>query len=65
MNAYGEETIESRLKNNEFLVPCYFDGPRKVGTNIGDDYLFNWETYRVIEICQDDLDGFCWIARKE
>lgn len=58
-------SMEQRIAKGERLVPAYRDKYDKVAVNIGDDYAFNWETYMVIEICQDELEGYCWIARQE
>ncbi len=56
-------TTEQRIKSGEFIVPVYRDKNNKECLEPGDNYLFNWETYIVKEICRGDLEGYCWIGK--
>lgn len=52
-----------RLKTGELCVPMYYNGKNTRGLVVGDAYTFNYEIYKVVEVCKDDLEGYCWIAR--
>jgi hypothetical protein len=51
-----KEQIEKHLHFGHKLVGHY-------GLDIGDTYNFNFLNYKVIEICKDNLEGYCWIER--
>lgn len=54
--------ILERIKQGEVLVSNLYrkDG---AGLTVGDNYTFNYEEYKVNEICEGELDGMVWIKK--
>lgn len=57
-------TTAERTKSGQFMVPVYFDAHGRRGSAVGEDYIFNFNTYKVVEVCRGEFDGFCWIGVK-
>lgn len=60
-----KKQIKERIDEGKYLVPNFLhdDAARGYALKIGDPYVFNYLKYKVIEICEADLDGYCWIER--
>lgn len=55
--------LVDRLKIGDLCVPMYYTADKNNGLKVGDDYILNYVTYKVKEICSGDLDGHCWIGK--
>lgn len=51
------DEIKIRVSNGEQLVAL-------MDKKLGEGYTFNFlNNYKIIEVCEDELAGFCWIKQ--